>query len=83
MDEDIKKGLKRMARNAELKVAESLLRWKYKKKGKRISDDENIGQQSKIITDQAHQIIAKRGKNIWDGLKQAYQKAQKKEDSTD
>ena len=83
MDEDIKKGLKRMARKAELRVAESLLRWKYKKRGKRISDDENIGQRSKIITDQAHQIIAKRGKNIWDGLKQAYQKGQKKEDSTD
>ena len=83
MDEDPKKGFKRIAKNAELKVAESLLRWKYKREGKRVPDDENIDQQSRTITDQAHQVIAKRGKNIWEGFKEAYRKAQKKEDSTD
>jgi len=83
MDEDLKKGLKKMAKNAEMKVAESLLRWKYRKEGKKVPDDESIGQQSKIISDQAHHIIAKRGKNIWEGLKEAYQKGKKKEDSTD
>jgi hypothetical protein len=83
MDEDLKKGLKKMAKNAELKVAESLLRWKYKKEGKRIPDDESIGQQTRTITDQAHQIIAKRGKGIWEGFKAAYEKGKKKEDSKD
>ncbi len=83
MEEELKKGLKEMAKNAELKVAESLLRWKYKKEGKRVPDDESIGQQTKTITDQAHQIIAKRGKGIWEGFKEAYEKAKKEEDSTD
>ena len=83
MDEGVKKGLKKMARDAELKVAESLLRWKYKKEGKRVPDDESIGQQSRTITDQAHRIIAKRGKGIWEGFKEAYEKAKKEEDSTD
>ena len=83
MDEELKKGLKKMAKNAELKVAESLLRWKYKKEGKRVPDDESIGQQTKTITDQAHQIIAKRGKRFWEGFKEAYEKAKKEEDSTD
>ena len=83
MDEELKKGLKKMAKNAELKVAESLLRWKYKKEGKSTPDDESIGQQTRTITDQAHQIIAKRGKRIWAGFKEAYQKARKEEDSTD
>ena len=83
MDEDFKKGLKKMAKNAELKVAESLLRWKYKKEGKHVPDDESIGQQSRTITDQAHQIIGKRGKSIWKGFKEAYQKGKKEEDSTD
>ncbi|MGD8984269.1 MAG: hypothetical protein PVH99_04435 [Desulfobacteraceae bacterium] len=83
MGEELKKGLKKMARDAELKVAESLLRWKYKKEGKSVPDDESIGQQSKTITDQAHQIIAKRGKGIWEGFKEAYEKAKKEEDSTD
>jgi hypothetical protein len=72
-----------MVKNAELKVAESLLRWKYKKEGKSAPDDESIGQQTRTITDQAHQIIAKRGKRIWAGFKEAYQKARKEEDSTD
>jgi hypothetical protein len=83
MDEALKKGLKKMAKNAELKMAESLLRWKYKKGGKPAPDDESIDQQTRTITDQAHQIIAKRGKRIWVGFKEAYQKARKEEDSTD
>jgi hypothetical protein len=83
MDEELKKGLKKMAKNAELKVAESLLRWKYKKEGKRVPDDESMGQQTRTVTDQAHQIIAKRGKSIWQGFKEAYQKAKKEEDSKD
>jgi hypothetical protein len=83
MDEELKKGLKKMAKNAELKVAESLLRWKYKKEGKSVPDDESMGQQTRTVTDQAHQIIAKRGKSIWQGFKEAYQKAKKEEDSKD
>ncbi len=83
MDEDLKKGLKKMAKNAELKVAESLLRWKYKKEGKRTPDDESIGQQTRIVTDQAHRIIAKRGMSIWQSFKEAYQKAKKDEDAKD
>ena len=83
MDEELKKGLKKFAKNAELKMAESLLRWKYKKEGKRVPDDESIGQQTRDITDQAHKIIAKRGKSIWEGFKEAYEKAKKEEDSTD
>jgi hypothetical protein len=83
MDEAFKKGLKKMAKDAEIKVAGSLLRWKYKKEGKSLPNDESIGQQSKTFTDQAHEIIAKRGKGIWEGFKEAYEKAKKKEDSTD
>lgn len=83
MDEALKKGLKKVAKNAELKLAESLLRWKYKKEGKSVPDDESMGQQTRSVTDQAHQIIAKRGKSIWEGFKEAYQKAKKEEDSTD
>ena len=83
MDEDLKKGLKKMGKNAELKLTESLLRWKYRKEGKVIPDDENLGEQSKVIAEQAHKIITKRGKTIWGELTQAYRKRQKKEDSKD
>ena len=83
MDEDLKKGLKKMGKNAELKLTESLLRWKYRKEGKVIPDDENLGEQSKVIAEQAHKIITKRGKSIWGELTQAYRKRQKKEESKD
>jgi hypothetical protein len=83
MDEDLKKGLKKVGKNAELKLTESLLRWKYRKEGKVIPDDEALGRQSKVIAEQAHQIISKRGKSIWDEFSQAYRKRQKKEDSKD
>ena len=83
MDEDIKRGLRKIARNTEIKVAESLLRWKYKKEKAKIPDDEEIVQKSKVIADQAHEIITKRGKNIWKEFKKAYHKGQKKEGSSD
>jgi hypothetical protein len=83
MDEDLKKGLKKMGKNAELKLTESLLRWKYRKEGKVIPDEDDLGEQSKVIAEQAHKIIAKRGKSIWGELTQAYRKAKKREDSED
>lgn len=83
MDEDLKKGLKKMGKNAELKLTESLLRWKYRKEGKTIPDDENLGEQSKVITEQAHKIIAKRGKSIWSEFTKAYRKSRNREESTD
>lgn len=83
MDEEIKKGFKRIARNTGVKVTESILRWKYKKEGKTIPDDQSLEVQSGLITDQAHQIISRSGKNIWGELKKVYYKKQKKEDSGD
>jgi len=46
MDEEIKKGFKRIARNTGVKVTESILRWKYKKEGKTIPDDQSLEVQS-------------------------------------
>jgi len=83
MDEDIKKGLKKIARNTETMLTGSILRWKYKKEGKKIPNNQELEQQSRLITDQANKIISKRGKNIWNELKQAYKERQKKEDRSD
>ena len=83
MDEDLKKGLKKMGKNAELKLTESLLRWKYRKEGKVIPDDENLVEQSKVIAEQAHKIITERGKSIWGELTQVYRKKHNKEESKD
>ncbi len=83
MDEDIKRGLKKIARNTETMLTGSLLRWKYKKEGKKIPNNQELEQQSQLITDQAHKIISKRGKNVWNELKKAYKERQKKEGHSD
>jgi hypothetical protein len=74
MDDDIKKDIKRITRKTELKVTQSLLRWKYKKEGKPVPDENAISQQSETVADQAHEIIARRGKTIWNELKKVYAK---------
>jgi hypothetical protein len=77
MDEDIKRGLKKIAKNTETMLAGSVLRWRYKKEGKRIPDNQELENRSQAIADQAHKIISKRGKNIWKEFKKAYQERKK------
>lgn len=74
MDEELKKKIKKAAERTEIKITESLLRWKYKKEGKKIPANQNFESQSRHIMEQAHKTISKRGKNIWNELKKAYQK---------
>lgn len=83
MDEDLKKNLKEMTEKTEIRLAESLLRWKYKKEGKEIPEDQNLEDQSRLIMEQAHKTISKRGKNIWNELKKAYGKKESKEEQDD
>ncbi|MGD8226498.1 MAG: hypothetical protein PVI20_01885 [Desulfobacteraceae bacterium] len=77
MDKETKKELKRMARDTEIRVTQSILRWKYKKDGKQAPEDPELKSQSQSLTDQAHQIISRRGKNIWKELKKVYRKKEK------
>lgn len=74
MDDDTKREIKKIARNTEVKITESILRWKYKKEGKGIPEDRNLHTQSRVVTEKAHRIITQRGKNIWKELKKTYHK---------
>lgn len=74
MDDETKREIKKIARNTEVKVTESILRWKYKKEGKEIPEEGDLHAQSRVVADKAHKIISRRGKNIWKELKKAYQK---------
>ncbi len=80
MEEDIKKGLQKLVRHTESKVAGSLLKWRYKKEGKKIPDDGAIERQSRQVADQAHQIISRRGKNIWNAFIKASAYREKKDE---
>ncbi len=81
MDENIKKGIKRLAENAEIGVARSILRWKYKKEGRDAPGDDELKDQSRMVAEKAHDVIAERGKNVWHELKKVYAKTGVREDS--
>ena len=83
MDNDIKSDLKRIVRDTEIKVAESILRWKHKREGKKIPDKQGLKQRSQLITDQAHETLSRRGRTVWKEFKKAYQKGLNKEDHSD
>jgi hypothetical protein len=80
MDEQIKKNVKKLARDAENKVARSILRWKYKKEGKPIPVEHQLESESRYVAEKAHQIIAKRGKAVLNELKKVYVKDDQKEE---
>ncbi|HJX34238.1 MAG TPA: hypothetical protein VJ373_03600 [Desulfatiglandales bacterium] len=83
MNKDIKNDLKRLAKETEVKLAESILRWKYKKEGKKPPDKDYIEHKSRTITDRANMILVQRGKNIFNEFKKAYHESRKKAESDD
>jgi len=80
VDKETKEEIKRLARNTEIRVTEAFLRWKYKKDGKKVPEAPDLQRQSREVTDQARDIIKKRGKNILKELKKAYQKDKNQEE---
>ena len=83
MDEETKKALKDIAQKTEIKVAESLLKWKIKKTGKGPLDENALKDRSKRVAERTHQTLAKRGMNIWKEFKVAYSKSREKEKKVD
>ena len=72
MGEEIKKNIKKMAENAEARVARSILRWKYRREGKPTPSDQKLEKDSTQVAHRAHNVIAKRGRNVWNELKRVY-----------
>ena len=68
MDEDIKKNLKKLAQKGEVKVTRSILRWKYKKEGQPKPVDHQLERRSEEIASQAHEVVSRRGRKVWDEL---------------
>jgi hypothetical protein len=63
-----------MAQNAEAKLTESLLRWRYKKQGKTLPSDEQLKSRSQTVTGQVNEILLRRGKNLWKEIKSKTEK---------
>ena len=74
MAEGTKHNLKKIAEEAEMKVAKSVLRWKYKKEGKDVPPEYRLESESRQVAGRAHEILAKRGRNVFNELKKVYKK---------
>lgn len=74
MEKETKNNLKKIAEEAEMRVARSVLRWKYKKEGKQAPTDSQLENESRQVAGRAHQVIAERGKNVFNELKKVYKK---------
>lgn len=72
MEQETKKNLKKMAEEAEMRVTRSILRWKYKKEDKPVPPASQLENESRQIAGRAHDIVAKRGRNVFDELKKVY-----------
>lgn len=81
--EGIKDDIKRIAKEAEVKLTGILLRWKDHNEGKDTPDSEAIEEKSRIIADKANEIFKRRGKTILKEFKDAYMEGRKGEDSKD
>jgi hypothetical protein len=81
MDNDIKGDIKKIAKEAEVKLTGFLLKWKDKSDGKEIPDQDMIDRKSRVITDKANEILKRRGKTIFNEIKNVYIK--KKPDEED
>lgn len=82
MDQELKEALKKKVQATELKVAESLFRWKYEREGRSSPTRSEIRKNAERFRDKVHGTVSKRGKRIWQGLKDAYT-GKKEEDSKD
>ena len=65
VDDALKKGIKNLARDTEVRFTKSLLRWKYRKEGRPEPVEEQLEAKSRQVTDLANEVLAKRGKTVW------------------
>jgi hypothetical protein len=72
VEKELKAGMRNLLRATEVKITESILRWKYKKEGKEIPEESDLQHQSRVITQKANEILSRRGKSILRELKGVY-----------
>ena len=64
-------NLGKKLRAVEKEFAKGLLRWRIKRGGLPPADEETIEKSSERIVDEAHTIVRRHSKSVWDDLKEA------------
>jgi hypothetical protein len=75
--------MRRALDRAERGITRSVIRWKYKKEGRPLPPDDALEGQSKQVVDQAHKIIARRGRSVWNELRNVYARQKDKKGGDD
>ena len=78
--EEIKKNIKKLTEDAEVRVARSILRWKYRREGKPKPSNQQLENDSTQVARRAHKVIARRGRNVWNELKRVYLERSKEQE---
>jgi hypothetical protein len=79
--DEIKSDIKKIAKEAEVKLTGLILRWKERREGNDAPDMEEIERQSRVITDKANEILERRGKKVINEIKDVYIKKTKGEEN--
>ena len=72
MNQDSKNPLRKAAEEAQVRLARSLLSWKYKKEGQPNPGDLRLEQEARKVAGDARKTIARSGKTIWKEFKSVY-----------
>ena len=64
-------SLGKKLRTAEKDLTKGLLRWRIKRGGLPPADEETLESSSERIVDEAHNIVKRHSKTVWDDLKEA------------
>jgi hypothetical protein len=80
MGKDNRNEIRRALDRAERGITRSVIRWKYKKEGRPVPPDDALEGQSIQVVDQAHKIIARRGRSVWNELRNVYARQKEKKE---
>jgi hypothetical protein len=67
---NLAKSLLSRLRQSELKLAKSILRWKFQKEGSPMPEDSELDASASRLLDEAREIARKRGKSLLEILKE-------------
>ena len=77
MSNDIKKDLLKLAKDAEIKITRSILKWKFEKEGKNPPEDEDLEEKSRAVSNQVNRIISQGAKALRDEIGKAFKNEKK------
>ena len=79
MGTELKKDFLKLAREAEISLTKSILKWRFEKEGKQPPEEQDLDKKSREVSDQVNRIISDGARSLWDEIKKAYKDRKKEE----